>query len=126
MPSPTAIRPFRIDIPQTDLDDLRHRLERTRWTSEIHGSGSDYGMRLEQVHQWVDYWRMRFDWRALEAKLNALPQFTTEIDGQNVHFLHVRSGTPGALGLILTHGLPGTIVEISATSVRSPGSAPNP
>jgi pimeloyl-ACP methyl ester carboxylesterase len=107
----TAIRPFRIDIPQTDLDDLRNRLTRTRWPREIPGSGWSRGVPVEYLKGLADYWRDGFDWRAQEAKLNALPQFTTEIDGQTIHFLHVRSPEPGALPLIMTHGWPGSVAE---------------
>jgi pimeloyl-ACP methyl ester carboxylesterase len=105
------IRPFRIDIPQADLDDLRDRLAMTRFTDEIPGSGFDYGVSVEWVKRMVDYWRTGYNWRAWEAKLNAYPQFTTEIDGQNIHFIHVRSTKEDALPLILTHGWPGTVVE---------------
>jgi pimeloyl-ACP methyl ester carboxylesterase len=111
MNTSTEIRPFRVDVPQVDLDDLHARLDRTRWANEIPGSGSDYGVSLDRVRRLADVWRNSFDWRAFEAKLNAYPQFTTEIDGQNVHFLHVRSGRPDALALILTHGWPGSVVE---------------
>jgi hypothetical protein len=105
------IRPFRIDITQADLDDLQARLTRTRFTDEIPGSGFDYGVSVEWVKRMVEYWRSGYDWRAWEARLNAYPQFTTEIEGQNIHFLHVRSAREDALPLILTHGWPGTIVE---------------
>jgi pimeloyl-ACP methyl ester carboxylesterase len=105
------IQPFSINIPQADLDDLQMRLERTRFTDEIPGSGSDYGVSLEWIKRMVDYWCTGYDWRAWESKLNAYPQFTTEIDGQKIHFLHVRSTQEDALPLILTHGWPGTVVE---------------
>ncbi|WP_084963628.1 epoxide hydrolase family protein [Thermoactinospora rubra] len=105
------IRPFRVDIPQADLDDLRERLARTRYTDQIPGSGDDYGVSVDRVRRMVDHWREHFDWRALEARLNAYPQFTTEIDGQTVHFLHVRSAREDALPLVLTHGWPGTVLE---------------
>jgi epoxide hydrolase len=106
-----AIRPFRIAIPQADLDDLRERLARTRWPDELPGAGWSYGVPLGYLKELAEHWRTGYDWRAWEAKLNALPQFTTTIDGQNIHFLHVRSPEPGALPLILTHGWPGSIVE---------------
>ena len=109
--SDTMIRPFTIDVPQADLDDLRARLAMTRFTDEIPGSGSDYGVSVEWVKRMVDYWRTGYDWRAWEARLNAYPQFTTEIDGQTIHFIHVRSARKNALPLILTHGWPGTVVE---------------
>jgi len=105
------IRPFRVAISQESLDDLRNRLDRTRWTSDIPGEGPDYGTSLAWVQKLAGYWRDGYDWRAAEARLNAYPQFITEIDGQDIHFLHVRSPEPGALPLILTHGWPGSVVE---------------
>jgi len=105
-----AIRPFRIDIPQADLDDLRDRLERTRWPDEL-PDGEERGVRLAYIKQLADYWRTGYDWRRTEARLNALPQFTTEIDGQTVHFFHVRSPEPDAFPLIATHGWPGSVME---------------
>ncbi len=106
-----GIRPFRIDIPQEDLDDLRTRLARTRWPDQLPGAGWDYGIPLAVVQELAEYWRDGYDWRVHERRLNAFPQFTTTVDGQNVHFLHVRSAEPGALPLIMTHGWPGSIVE---------------
>jgi epoxide hydrolase len=105
------VRPFRIDIPQASLDDLRARLARTRWPDELPGVGWDYGIPLETVKELAEYWRTGYDWRVQEQRLNAFAQFTTAIDGQNIHFLHVRSAEPGALPLIMTHGWPGSIVE---------------
>jgi microsomal epoxide hydrolase len=107
----TGIRPFRIDIPQADLDDLRARLARTRWPDQLPGVGWDYGIPLEYVKELAEYWRTSYDWRAHEKRLNAFAQFTTTIDGQNIHFLHVRSPEPDALPLIITHGWPGSIAE---------------
>ena len=120
--SGAEIRAFRIDIPEQDLDDLRDRLGRTRWTNELPldtsgpqtgpvPPGWEYGVPVSYVKELVEYWRDGYEWRAWEAKLNAYPQFTTTIDGQNVHFLHARSPEPGALPLILTHGWPNTVVE---------------
>ena len=106
-----AIRPFRIDIPQADVDDLRDRLARTRWPDQLPGVGWDYGIALDDVRELAEYWRTSYDWRVYERRLNSFPQFTTEIDGQAVHFLHVRSASPGALPLIMTHGWPGSVVE---------------
>ena len=107
------IRPFRIDIPQDSLDDLQDRLDRARWTSEIPGPGdpADYGVTLAAVRELTGYWRTGYDWRVHEARLNAYPQFVTEIDGQDIHFLHVKSPEPDATPLILTHGWPGSFVE---------------
>jgi epoxide hydrolase len=107
----TNIQPFRIQIPAADLADLADRLERTRFTGELPGVGGEYGVSLEYVHGLVEYWKNGYDWRVHEARLNAYPQFTTEIDGQTIHFLHVRSPEPDATPLILTHGWPTTIVE---------------
>jgi pimeloyl-ACP methyl ester carboxylesterase len=107
----TAIRPFRIDIPQDDLDDLRDRLRRTRWPDELPGLGWSRGVPLGYLQQLAAYWRDVYDWRAHEAALNQCPQFTTTIDGANIHFLHVRSPQPDALPLILTHGWPGSVAE---------------
>src|ERR1700742_2104107 len=107
----TAIEPFRIDVPQADLDDLSARLAATRWPGEGGGAGTAYGMPLGVVQQLAQRWRTGYDWRAHEAQLNQIPQFTTVIDGQNIHFLHVRSPEPGARPLLLLHGWPGSVVE---------------
>ncbi|MGC9541501.1 epoxide hydrolase family protein [Streptomyces sp. UG1] len=110
--SPTdSIRPYRIDIPQSDLDDLHDRLDRTRWPDEIPGAGWAYGVPVDYLRDLVRHWRHTYDWRAAEARLNEWPQFTTTIDGANVHFAHVRSPEPDATPLIITHGWPGSIVE---------------
>lgn len=106
-----AIRPFRIDLPRSDLDDLRDRLARTRWPSELPGQGWSRGVPAEYLRGLAAYWRDGYDWRANEERLNRLPQFTTTIDGANVHFLHVRSPEPDALPLVITHGWPGSFVE---------------
>lgn len=112
-PATTAseIRPFRIAVPQAQLDDLRDRLARVRWPDELTGVGWSRGVPAGYLRELAGYWRDGFDWRAQEAELNAFPQFTTAIDGQNVHFIHVRSPQRHALPLILTHGWPGSIVE---------------
>src|SRR5512132_1230408 len=109
--SDAEIRPFRIDISQADLDDLADRLAHTRWPDELPGAGWEAGVALGYLKELAAYWRTDYDWRAHEARLNQFPQFTTVIDGQNVHFLHVRSPEPGALPLIITHGWPGSVVE---------------
>ncbi len=111
MNSSAEILPFRIEIPQAELDDLNDRLAATRWPDELPGVGWSYGVPSGYAKKLAEYWRTGFDWRAAEARLNAFPQFTTEIDGQNVHFLHVRSPEPDALPLILTHGWPGSVAE---------------
>ena len=96
--------------PAEVLDDLRERLDRAHWPDELPGDG-DYGVRQSYIRRLADHWRTAFDWRAVERRLNAYPQFTTAIDGQNVHFLHVRSPEPNALPLIVTHGWPGSVLE---------------
>jgi pimeloyl-ACP methyl ester carboxylesterase len=105
------ITPFTVAIPQADLDDLRDRLARTRWPAELPGVGWSRGVPGDYLKGLADYWRTTYEWRRHEAELNAFPQFTTEIDGQTIHFLHVRSPEPNALPLILTHGWPGSVVE---------------
>lgn len=105
------IRPFRIDISQAQLDDLRSRLDHTRWPGELPGTGWSRGIPLTEVRQLAQYWAGGFDWRAREAGLNAFPQFTTVIDGQIVHFLHVRSQRPDAMPLLITHGYPSSVAE---------------
>ncbi|MET7335065.1 epoxide hydrolase family protein [Nonomuraea sp. NPDC005650] len=107
----TQISPFHIDIPQPALDDLHERLARTLWPDELPGVGWSYGIPVSYVRRLAEYWRTGYDWRKHEAALNEYPQFTTEIDGQNIHLLHVRSPEPGALPLVLTHGWPGSIAE---------------
>jgi len=107
----TEIRPFRIAVPEADLTDLRDRLARTRWPDEIPGVGWDRGVPLTYLRELVEYWSTGYDWREQEARLNAFPQFTTTIDGQDIHFLHVRSPEPDAMALVLTHGWPDSIVE---------------
>ncbi|MGH2529494.1 MAG: epoxide hydrolase N-terminal domain-containing protein, partial [Actinomycetota bacterium] len=109
--SDAGIRPFRIEIPEAALDDLRDRLARTRWPDELPSVGWSYGVSLKYVKEMVEYWRTSYDWRKQEARLNEFPQFSTTIDGTNVHFLHVRSAEPEALPLILTHGWPGSVAE---------------
>ena len=105
------IRPFRVEIPQAALSDLRQRLARTRFPDEIPGVGWSRGVALDYLKDLTNYWADGFDWREQEAKLNELPQFTTTIDGQNIHFLHVRSPEPDALPLIISHGYPSSVVE---------------
>jgi epoxide hydrolase len=106
-----TIHPFRIDIPQSDLDDLDQRLAGTRFPAPLPGDGWDTGVPVAYLRELVAHWRTSYDWRSQEATLNEFPQFTTEIDGQNIHFLHVRSPEPDALPLVLTHGWPGSFVE---------------
>jgi pimeloyl-ACP methyl ester carboxylesterase len=103
--------PFRIRVPQADLDDLTNRLAHTRWPDELPQVGWSYGVNKDYLLDLVDYWRTGYDWREHEARLNKVPQFTTTIDGQNVHFLHVRSPEPDATPLIITHGWPSTVYD---------------
>ncbi|MEU0953945.1 epoxide hydrolase family protein [Streptomyces niveus] len=110
---PSRIEPFRIDIPQSDLDDLHDRLDRTRWPDELPGAGWSYGVPLGHLRALAHHWRHTYDWRAAEAELNRWPQFTTTIDGATVHFAHIRSPEPDATPLIMTHGWPGSIVEFA-------------
>jgi microsomal epoxide hydrolase len=105
------MQPFRVDIPQVDLDDLRERLARTRFPAQIPDAGWDYGTELGYARELVAYWRDAYDWRAAEAQLNAFDHFTTTVDGANVHFIHQRSPEPNALPLVITHGWPGSVVE---------------
>ncbi|GAA2998048.1 epoxide hydrolase [Streptosporangium longisporum] len=113
MNNDTGIRPFRVAVPRSDLDDLADRLARTRWPRELPDTGWDRGVPLGHLRDLAAYWADGFDWPAREAELNAIPQFTTVIDGQDVHFLHVRSPEPDALPLILTHGWPSSPYEFT-------------
>ncbi|RMI33349.1 epoxide hydrolase family protein [Nocardia stercoris] len=124
----TAVRPFQIDIPQSRLDDLTDRLRRALWPDELPGTADTYGVPGDRVRGLAKYWLEEFDWRALESKLNAYPQFVTEIDGEDIHFLHVRSSRPDATPVILTHGWPGSILEYLdiVTLLTEPESADDP
>jgi pimeloyl-ACP methyl ester carboxylesterase len=105
------IKPFRIDVPQRDVDDLHQRLANARWPGELPGVGWSRGIPLGYLRELAEYWRTEYDWRAQQARLNDLPGFTTEIDGQRIHFLHVRSDRPDAKPLVLTHGFPSSVAE---------------
>lgn len=105
------ITPFRIDIPQAEVDDLNARLAATRWPDELPDVGWGYGIPVSYVRGLAEYWRTGYDWRAQETRLNTHPQFVTEIQGQRVHFLHVRSPEPDALPLLMVHGWPASFVE---------------
>ena len=111
MSSNDGIRPFRIDIPEESLQELRRRVAVPRWPDRETVSDRTQGAQLAKVQELVDYWATDYDWRKLEAKLNALPQFITEIDGLDIHFFHVRSPHANALPLIMTHGWPGSFLE---------------
>src|SRR5919199_2024991 len=106
-----SVQPFRVSIPKADLEDLQERLARTRWPDELPGVGWGRGVPLGYLKELTEYWQDGYDWRQWEAKLNKYPQFTTTIDGQNVHFLHVRSPEPDAFPLIISHGYPSSVVE---------------
>jgi epoxide hydrolase len=110
-PDDPSIRPFRIAIPDSDLQDLRDRLARTRWPDAAPSPGWDYGIPLGYVQELAEYWRTAYDWRRHEARLNEFAQYTTTIDRQLLHFVHVRSPEPDALPLIITHGWPGSVAE---------------
>jgi epoxide hydrolase len=105
------MRPFRVVVPESALDDLRTRLDRSRWPDEVPGAGWSQGVPVSYLQELAGYWRHEYDWRRHEAELNRIPQFTTEIDGTTVHFLHIRSDRPDTLPLVLMHGWPGSIVE---------------
>jgi pimeloyl-ACP methyl ester carboxylesterase len=106
-----AIRPFQVNITQEDLDDLRRRITAARLPQKELVSDRSQGVQLATIQQLARYWSTDYDWRTCEARLNALPQFTTEIDGLDIHFIHVRSKEPNALPVIVTHGWPGSIIE---------------
>lgn len=109
-----SIAPFSIAIPQADVDDLRDRLARTRWPEPLAGTGWERGMPVAELRELADYWRSGFDWRTAEARLNRYQQFVTDIDGQRIHFLHVRSQRPDAIPLLITHGYPSSVAEFLA------------
>ncbi|MFJ7153998.1 epoxide hydrolase family protein [Streptomyces sp. NPDC101118] len=106
-----SVLPFRVDVPQADLDDLHKRLDLTRWPDELPDVGWEYGVPREHLRSLVSYWRHEYDWRAAETLLNSWPQYTTVVDGTRVHFAHIRSPEPDALPLLMTHGWPGSVVE---------------
>ena len=111
----TAIRPFHIEVPEEHLDELRRRIAATRWPSRELVDDRSQGVQLATMKALARYWTTDYDWRACEARLNALPQFTTEIDGVDIHFIHVKSPHEDALPLIMTHGWPGSVVELLET-----------
>src|SRR3712207_480363 len=110
-----AVRPFRIDVPEEAIADLRRRIEATRWPTRELVPDRSQGVQLATVQELARYWADEYDWRRCEARLNALPQFVTTIDGVYVHFIHVRSPHPDAMPLIMTHGWPGSVVELLET-----------
>ena len=111
-PAGDAIRPFRVNVPDEQLVDLRRRIAATRWPDQETVTDQSQGVQLAKLQELVRYWGTDYDWRKAEAKLNALPQFMTTIDGVDIHFIHVRSRHPNALPLIITHGWPGSVIEL--------------
>jgi pimeloyl-ACP methyl ester carboxylesterase len=110
-----GVRPFRVDIPEQDLDDLRRRIAATRWPSRELVDDRSQGVQLATTQELARYWTTDYDWRRCEARLNALPQFKTQIDGVDIHFIHVKSPHKNALPLIMTHGWPGSVIELLET-----------
>jgi epoxide hydrolase len=110
-PTSPLVRPFTVSIPDSEIGDLRRRLAGTRWPDPETVGDWSQGVRVGNARSLVDYWQRRYDWRRLESELNRFPQFLTEIDGLDIHFIHVRSKNPNAMPLILTHGWPGSILE---------------
>src|ERR1700728_2234 len=108
----TTVRPFHVEFPEAELTELRRRINATRWPERETVSDDSQGVRLAMMQDLARYWGSDYDWGACEAKLNALPQFKTEIDGLDIHFIHVRSEHADALPLIMTHGWPGSVIEL--------------
>lgn len=113
-PEPAAIKPFKADIPDSVLEDLRRRLAETKWPDQLPGTTWEYGADIGKVRELAAYWQKDYDWRSQEARINRFEQFTTEIDGQTIHFIHERSQRANAIPLMLIHGWPGSILEFSA------------
>jgi pimeloyl-ACP methyl ester carboxylesterase len=108
----TAVRPFRVHVPAEEIADLQRRIAATRWPSSELVADRSQGVQLATIQELARYWVNEYDWRRCEAKLNALPQFTTEIDGVGIHFIHVKSPHANAMPLIITHGWPGSVIEL--------------
>jgi pimeloyl-ACP methyl ester carboxylesterase len=111
----TGVRPFRIEVPEREIEELRRRIDATRWPTKELVADRSQGVQLAATQELARYWATEYDWRRCEERLNALPQFKTEIDGLNIHFIHVKSAHENALPLIMTHGWPGSIVELLET-----------
>src|SRR5262249_45409007 len=107
-----TIRPFAVHVPDGDLADLQRRIATIRWPSKELVADRSQGVQLATIRELARYWTTDYDWRECEARLNALPQFKTEIDGEDIHFIHVRSRHENALPLIITHGWPGSVIEL--------------
>jgi pimeloyl-ACP methyl ester carboxylesterase len=114
-PDTTAIRPFQVNVPEAELTDLRHRIEAMRWPSRELVADRSQGVQMATLQALARYWTTEYDWRRCEARLNGLPQLTTEIDGVEIHCIHVRSRHENALPLIMTHGWPGSVIELLDT-----------
>ena len=112
MSGTTEIRPFRVDMPDEAIADLRHRVAATCWPSKELVDDASQGVQQAMLQELARYWAAEHDWRRCEAELNALPQFKTEIDGVDIHFIHVKSRHQNALPLIITHGWPGSVIEM--------------
>ena len=110
------IRPFQVEIPEGKLTELRRRIEATRWPSKELVADRSQGVQLATLQELARYWTTEYDWRRCETRLNTLPQFTTEIDGVDIHFIHVKSAHENALPLIMTHGWPGSVIELLETA----------
>src|SRR6516162_2043696 len=109
---PAGIRPFTVETPEAELEGLRHRIAETRWPNKELVADRSQGVQLDTIHRLADYWANDYDWRTCETKLNGLLQFKTEIDGVDIHFIHVKSPHENALPLIITHGWPGSVIEL--------------
>src|SRR5688500_19027949 len=107
----TSIRPFRVNVSEDALVDLRQRITAARWPEKELVNDASQGVQLATMQKLAQYWATDYDWRKCEARLNALPQFITTIDGLDIHFIHVRSKYPNAMPMILTHGWPGSVIE---------------
>ena len=110
-----AVEPFKIDVSDSVLDDLRARLERTRWPDELPGTGWDYGSNLDYIKELVEYWRTKFDWRAQEKLINSFSHFKTKVDGLGIHFIHEKGKGPNPMPLVITTDGP----ELSSRCIRS-------
>jgi hypothetical protein len=120
MPNESAVRPFSIDVAEEELVELRRRVQAARWPEKETVADQSQGVQLATIQALAHYWGIDYDLRRFEARLNALPQFLTEIDGLDIHFIHVRSPHENALPLIITHGWPGSVIEMLTSSARSP------
>ena len=125
-PGTTAIRPFKVEIPDAGLEDLRRRINAVRLPSKELVADRSQGVQLATVQALAQYWTTDYDWRRCEKRLNALPQFTTEIDGVDIHFIHVRSKHENALPVIITHGWPGSVTPRSLLFSAARGARGNP